>query len=407
MVHRRLWCAVVSVACAGCARGPFVEPDTAEHPSAVPVTSASPRVSATSPYFPSRDAWESRSPAELGFDEAKLKQAVEFAQSRESDWDFAMQTRVFGSLLGPIPMTRARTNGVIIRSGYIVATFGDTNAPDPTYSVAKSYLATLLGLAIDRGLIPNIDRPVGELVHDDIGGGYESAHNAAITWRHHATQTSEWQGEMYGKPSTFIGSAAFGSGEMKPRDIKPPGTHFEYNDVRVNRFALSLLHVWRRPLTDVLRREIMDPIGASDSWRWVPYDNALFSINGQAMPSVSGGTRWGGGLWISAMDHARFGLLMLRKGDWNGKQILSKRWVAEAARPQHSLTGARPDYGCLWWLNTQDRWPGTPRDSYSAQGAGDNSIWIDPSHDLVVVWRWHRGGDAQAEFYRRILSALK
>ena len=58
------------------------------------------------------------------------------------------------------------------------------------------------------------------------------------------------------------------------------------------------------------------------------------------------------------------------------------------------------------------RWPGAPRTSFSAQGAGNNTIWIDPEHDLVVVWRWHRsrlegGGNPQAELYRRILAAVK
>jgi CubicO group peptidase (beta-lactamase class C family) len=290
-------------------------------------------------------------------------------------------------------------NGVIVRHGYIVAEFGDTAAVDPTYSVAKSYLSTLLGLSLDRGMIHSIQDPVRGSITD---GGYDSPHNARITWQDHATQTSEWDGELFGKSSTFIGKDAFGKGEMRPRDLHEPGTYFEYNDVRVNRLALSLLRIWKRPLPEVLKTEIMDPIGASDTWVYHGYENSTVQVEGRPMKSVSGGTRWGGGLWMSTLDHARFGYLMLRRGEWNGRRIISEAWIREATSQQ----GVNPGYGYLWWLNTQGRWPGAPASSFAAIGAGSNSIWIDPDHDLVVVWRWHRG-DAQGEFYKRILAAIK
>jgi CubicO group peptidase (beta-lactamase class C family) len=146
----------------------------------------------------------------------------------------------------------------------------------------------------------------------------------------------------------------------------------------------------------------MDPIGASATWQYHAYDNAIVDIDGTPMPSISGGTRWGGGLWISTLDHARFGLLILRHGTWGDRQIISKKWLQEATRQQ----GVNQEYGYLWWLNNQGRWPAAPASSFSAQGAGDNTIWIDPEHDLVVVWRWHKGGGAQAEFYQRILGAI-
>lgn len=356
-------------------------------------------------YFPPRGEWRRRDPATLGFDAALLADAVAWARTQETDTprDFSTQAATFGRPLGPVPTTRALTNGVIIRRGYIVAEWGDVNAVDPTYSVAKSYLSTILGLTIDRGLITSIDDPVARYIHD---GGYDAAispHNAKVTWRHHATQTSEWQGEMFGKASTFIGREEFGRGEMKPRDIKEPGTHYEYNDVRINRMSLSLLRLWKRPLPEVLKSEIMDPIGASGTWVYHGYDNAIVEIDGKPMKSVSGGTRWGGGLWMSTLDHARFGLLILRRGEWNEKRIISEPWVREATSPQ----GVQPGYGYLWWLNTNGRWPEAPRTSFAALGAGNNSIWIDPEHDLVVVWRWHRGGEAQGEFYKRILAAVK
>ncbi len=336
-------------------------------------------------------------------DDALVAEAVAWARGQETDMprDFSTQAAIFGLPLGPVPVTRSLTNGVILRHGYIVAEWGDTAAVDPTYSVAKSYLSTILGVTIDRGMIGSIDDPVGKYIQD---GGYDSVHNAKVTWRHHATQTSEWEGTMFGKPSTFIGVEEFGRGAMRPRDIREPGTHYEYNDVRVNRMSLSLLRLWKRPLPEVLKTEIMDPIGASDTWRYHGYGNSTVEVDGRPMTWVSGGTRWGGGLWINTRDHARFGLLMLRRGEWNGRRVISEAWVREATSQQ----GVSPGYGYLWWLNSAAKpaWASAPATSYSAQGAGSNTIWIDPEHDLVVVWRWHRGGDAQAEFYKRIIEAI-
>lgn len=367
-----------------------------------PELATPPARAATAPYVPPPGEWEKRDPVLVGMDAALLAEAVEWAKRQETDMprDFSTQAEIFGRPLGPVPTTRALTNGIIIRHGYIVAEWGDTTAVDPTYSVAKSYLSTLLGLAIDRGLIAGVHEPVGKLVRD---GGYDSPHNARITWEHHVTQTSEWDGELFGKPSTFIGRAEFGRAERKPRELKEPGEFYEYNDVRMNRFALSLLRVWKRPLPDVLKTEIMDRIGASDTWAYHAYDNATVDVDGTPMKSVSGGTRWGAGLWISTRDQARFGLLILRKGKWGEERIISESWINAATRQQ----GKNPSYGYLWWLNTQGAWPEAPKSSFAALGAGDNMIWIDPEHDLVVVWRWHKGGGAQAELCKRIIKAIK
>jgi CubicO group peptidase (beta-lactamase class C family) len=354
------------------------------------------------PYFPRPGAgWERRSPSAVGMDAALVAQALEFARSQETDFprDFSAQARIFGRPLGPLPAQRAATNGLIIRHGYIVAEWGDTTHVDPTYSAAKSFLSTVLGLALDRRLIKDIDVAVGRSVHD---GGYDSLHNRKVTWRQHAQQTSEWEGEMWGKSHDFIGVREFGEGTRPARALVEPGTHYEYNDVRINRFALSLLRVWKQPLPDVLKDAIMDPIGASSSWRWVPYDNARAEVEGKMMPSVSGGTRWGGGLWISAQDEARFGLLFLNKGKWHGSQIVSEAWVKTATTPSKE----NPTYGCLWWLNTDAKlWPGMPASSFAAVGFGGNTVWIDPDDDIVVVWRWHKGNGA--DLFRKVIESVR
>jgi CubicO group peptidase (beta-lactamase class C family) len=337
-------------------------------------------------YFPPPGQWQKKAPAEVGMDAAKLQQAVEYAQSHGSSWDFEKdQVRTFGVPLGPLPKQRAATNGIILRHGYIVAEFGDTKAADPVYRVAKSFLSTVASVAVAKGLIKDVNDPVFKYVND---GGYDSEHNRKITWRNHLQQESEWEGTLWGKNANFIGAEQFGAEEHKPRAIEEPGAFYEYNDVRINRLSLSLLRLFGKGLPEVLKAEIMDPIGASQSWHWHPYNNSTVDIGGRQIGSVSGGTRWGGGLWIDSEDLARFGLLILNHGRWGDRQLVSEKWLKDAVKP--SAHG--PDYGYLWWLNTrQQQWPSGPATSFAAIGNGGNTIWIDPEHDIVLVWHWYQG----------------
>jgi CubicO group peptidase (beta-lactamase class C family) len=126
-------------------------------------------------------------------------------------------------------------------------------------------------------------------------------------------------------------------------------------------------------------------------------------VGGKQIESVSGGTRWGGGLWINSQDLARFGLLILNHGKWGAQQIVSAKWLDEAVTPsEHG-----PDYGYLWWLNTkQKQWPNGPPTSFAAIGNGGNIVWIDPAHDIVFVWHWHKGGGAMDGMVQRITAAV-
>ena len=352
-------------------------------------------------YFPPAGEWAHKTPAELGMDPAALSAAIQYAQSHETEraLDFSDQDKTFGTRLGSMPTRRAHTNGVVIYKGYVVAEFGDTHFVDPTYSVAKSMLSTVAGVAVREGRIGPLDEPVGKRVND---GGYASQRNAQVTWKQHLQQETEWEGSLWGKNADFVGKEAFGAGERKPRALAAPGTHYEYNDVRINRFALSLLRVFDKPVPEVFQEQVMDPIGASNTWKWVPYTNSYVELNGKLAPSVSGGTRWGGGMWIDSWDMARFGYLWLRGGQWNGRAILPASYVKDALRP--SANG--PDYGYLWWLNTKGKnLPGLPANAYAALGAGSNTIVVSPDHDLVVVWRWHAGNPA--EFAKRVIAAIR
>jgi CubicO group peptidase (beta-lactamase class C family) len=167
--------------------------------------------------------------------------------------------------------------------------------------------------------------------------------------------------------------------------LQEPGSYWEYNDVRINRLSLALLRLWQRPLPDVFRELVMDPIGASHDWEWRGYRNSTVTVAGRAVESVAGGSHWGGGVFIHARDQARIGLLMQRGGLWEGKRILSAEWIAKSLKPCRLF----PIYGYLWWLNTdRRRYPSAPARSYYGSGAGGNLTWVDPDHDLVAVLRW-------------------
>ncbi len=353
-------------------------------------------------YFPAPgEGWARRVPRAEGIDSARLAAAVVFAQSSEIAWSMEMKQQLatntakepYPEVLGPFK-DRGRQNGIVIRHGYIVAEWGDTRRVDMTFSVAKSYLSSVAGLAFDRGMITDVDQPVAKTVTD---GGYASSHNAPITWRMHLNQTSEWEGDLWGKPDRADRRNGY------DRTLGVPGTIWEYNDVRVNRLALSLLRIWNRPLPVVLKREIMDPIGASSTWEWHGYRTSVTQQRGRPIESVSGGGHWGGGVWASTRDHARYGYLLLRRGNWNGHQLLSEKWVDLATAP----VAIRPSYGFLWWLNTdRKQYPSATPRSFFALGAGGNVIWMDPEDDMVVVVRW-MGTDQIDEFMRMVRASIE
>ncbi|MCK8782878.1 beta-lactamase family protein [Roseomonas sp. NAR14] len=338
--------------------------------------------------------WPMLAPEAAGFDRAALADAIRFAETHETPWPRDIRAHLEAGhfepppdneIIGPVA-PRGGPTGLILRHGRLVGAWGDTRRADMTFSVAKSYLSILAGLAVADGLIADLDEPVGRTVHD---GGFEGPHNGAVTWRHLLTNTSEWEGTLFGKADSIDRNrslAAEGGTQRKgQRTLAAPGTHWEYNDVRVNRLSLALLRRFGRPLPAVFAERVMRPIGASDEWRWHGYRTSMVELAGRPVESVSGGSHWGGGVFIGAEDQARIGLLMLRRGAWEGRQVIPAGWVAQSVTP----CALNPEYGFLWWLNTgRTRWPSAPEASFCAVGAGGNLTWIDPSRDLVAVLRW-------------------
>ena len=371
----------------------------------------------TKDYFPEYGNWTRKQPGALNMDEKQVEEAIRFAKIHENKLsinNMQMFTRTASEtkephdeVLGPVK-ERGEMTGLIIKDGYIVAEWGDINRIDMTFSVTKTYLSTTVGLAYDKGLISDLnDNVYRYLSNPDEHFGNE--HNKKITWDHLLRQTSEWQGVLWDKPDWADRppeNMSFDS--LDKQKYMMPGSKYKYNDVRVNLLALLATNLWRNPLPKILKENVMDPIGASNTWRWHGYKNSWIVIDGQNIQSVSGGGHWGGGMFINALDHARFGYLYLRNGEWGNNKIISEEWINMASSPSK----INKSYGFMnWFLNsneegTEKKISSAPANAVYFSGLGSNIIYVDWQNDLVVVVRWI-DSDYLSGFIDLILKSLK
>ena len=332
--------------------------------------------------------------------------AAAFAQAHETAWprDPAAALRAgetpwgvhhddpppFDRLRGPVH-SRGPQSGLVLRHGERVASWGEPDRADLTFSVAKTYLALLAGVAQAQGLLPDEDEPIAARLP---GIGFDdSAHNRAVTWTHLLTQTSEWEGTSFGIPDTVDRwrkvaqdprPTAGPKGGARP--LQAPGTYWEYNDVRINQLALALLHLFRRPLPEVFLERVLHPLGGGVGFRWEGYDDAWLELPGIGrVQSVPGGSHWGAGVSISAVDQARIGQLVLDGGRCGERQLIERAWIERMVAP----CAIAPWYGRLLWLNPNGRaFPGLSARAVFMVGAGGHYVGIDPELDAVVVLRW-------------------
>jgi len=354
----------------------------------------------------------------LGLNPAKLDAAIQYSIQNQNPNSKNLAEDIletfrneapYNKLIGPA-QERTGMNGIIIRHGYVAAQWGDTGRADMTFSVTKSFLSTVVGLAYARGLIQSLEAPVA----NDMPAGvdlFKSEHNRKITWEHLLRQTSDWSGTLWGKPDWADRPPPGQQPEQwAKRDLHEPGSFYKYNDTRVNVLALAALYVWKRPLPEVLREMIMDPIGASDSWHWEGYENSWIDLGGRRMQSVTGGGHFGGGMFINAWDMARFGYLFLNDGQWSGRALVPARWLEMAKTPGPANTA----YGFMnWFLNTpnpvingvpgRQMYETAPASAVAFRGNGQNIIYIDWEHDMVAVVRWIRDANG---FVSRLMEAV-
>lgn len=341
----------------------------------------------------------------------RLDEAVALASSGEPPLPREMRRWLHHTLSSePWPyvmgdvIDRGGPNGLVIVDGREVCRWGDAERREMTFSIAKSALASVAGVAFDDGLLPDLDEAVVARVPlvafgGAIPGGVPDDATLArdITWRQLLTQTSDWRGTLFDIPWW-----ADPQGEQS-RDDPPtiPGARFAYNDVRVNLCCLALTHLLGTSLEVALRR-VLSPIGVPHGWEWRGlHQMHTVLADGSRLPVVTASGHWGAGLWLSTCDLARFGLLHLRRGAWRGTRVLSERWCRMMLAP----TAAAPAYGLMWWRNPAagdasadpphgvlagagEQYPGSGVLGFAAHGTGEQIVWCDPDRDLVAVVRW-------------------
>jgi CubicO group peptidase (beta-lactamase class C family) len=307
------------------------------------------------------------------------RDAVDIATYLSRQVDDASHREVVGPLLAA-----SGGSGVVYFAGEEVASWGDPDVAEMAFSATKSVVSVVAGVAYDQGLL-RPDQPIAEAIALP---ALDGPLDERVTWAHLLQQTSQWEGSLWGKP-TSVDLQSFREG-TEVHDTAP-GEGWAYNDVRMNLLTYALTVLFGRSLADVLAEHVMGPLGASSTWSWYGYSTSHVTLAGRVVPVVSGGAHWGGGLFISARDLARIGLLYLDGGTHDRQRLISREWIDRSWTP----CPVKAEYGYLWWLNDQQiPWPSAPVTGRSARGnGGRHLLWVDPARRLVLASHWTESPD--------------
>lgn len=312
--------------------------------------------------FPGAD-WQEASPESQGVDPAKLKAAVAYMDAN----------------FGP----QGAKEFVIIRNGYLIWKGPKSDAYHNIWSATKNFTSTVLGLMVADGKC-TLDDPAVKYV-PDLADRYPLY--GRIKLRHLASMSAGYRGEVvnvtkeqpWGEPLFYLNPTA-------PRF--EAGTEVQYNDHEVFLLGSILTQLAGESEKALFKRRIADPIGMT-RWDWGVSGN----LKGIALNNAAG-TPTTPGIQTTALQLARFGLLYLNRGSWNGRQLLATSFVDQATRNQVAASGEswflRGRYGLYWWTNDirpdgKRPWPSAPPKAYTSHGRGSNFCFVIPEWNMVVV----------------------
>lgn len=255
---------------------------------------------------------------------------------------------------------RGRGGLVIVQGGLVVAQWGDVDRPFTVRSIRKSLVSPLFGLAIAEGKL-RLDQTLAELEIDD---------HSPLT---PAEKQATLQDLLTSRSGVYLPAAKTTPQNLRarpPRGSHAPGTFFYYNNWDFNALATVYERATGVDLLTAFATRLATPLGMED------YDpgDAEYIYEESAHPAY-----W---LSVSARDLARFGLLVLRQGRWQGRQLVPAEWIAKSTTA-HVPEAKGRSYGYLWFVVPPGDEPSVRESSVLADGAG--FMWIVPEKDLVIV----------------------
>jgi CubicO group peptidase (beta-lactamase class C family) len=284
-------------------------------------------------------------------------------------------------------LARTRTQGfLVVKDGKIVDQRYFNGANDKTkftsWSVAKSFTATLVGLALADGKIRSLDDPITDYLPELKGSGYDGVPIKDILEMSSGVKFSEDYGN--GKSDVMImwekvmtqQSLTLAEYAKSLGRAEKPGSKFVYRSVDTAVLGMLVQRVTGKPLAQLLSERIWQPLGMEQDATWLtdrPGPDALEA----------------GFCCINATlrDYARFGLMFLHDGKADDKQLVPAAWVKAATNPQssqvgwgHLSAGDPGAYGYQWWLI----YPGAGH-AYSAEGVFFQFIYVSPKYNMVIV----------------------
>lgn len=249
-----------------------------------------------------------------------------------------------------------------------------------TESVTKSVMSTLVGIAVDEGLIDGVDATLGELLPDET----MPRDVATTTLEQVLTMTGGFAGSFDAPTQDFSRSRDWTQAILRDADPAEAGA-FAYSNDGAHLLSAVLTEATRTSVLDYARRVLLDPLGIDSRPAGqplaVPRNVPVYEAAEFAWPVDPQGRATGWGLLkLTPEDLLALGRLHLDGGEWNGTQVVSADWVAEATRSHVEASGAGEGYGYLWWVDEAD---GSP--SYRAWGYAGQLVEVVPARDLVVV----------------------
>lgn len=289
--------------------------------------------------------------------------------------------------------TLATTGMMAVVGGRVLFEYGDVETVSYVASVRKSILSMLYGIYVERGVI-DLNRTLAELGIDDIGGLTEQEKQATV-----AHLLAARSGVYH--PASNAGDDL---AHAPPRGSKKPGEYYLYSNWDFNALGTIFEQETGKSIYDALEEELVRPLGMRD------FDRSRHRRTGDASKSIHLAYH----MHLSTRDMARIGYLMLREGNWNGRQIVPRDWVRESTRPITRREEMNPPhrrngpfgYGYLWWVFDDPSLGPAYEGAYTALGAYGQQILVMPALDLVVAHKTRPGQDRSVS-HQEFLEVVK